>query len=56
MFDKKIHLLEKEDDYIDEDQAAQAQAEGFQVFPDDILMKNAVALKHLQKALSTFVE
>jgi hypothetical protein len=56
VFNKKIYLLEKEDDYVDENQAAQAQAKDFQIFPDNILMKNAVALKYLQKDLSTFVE
>ena len=52
---KRFHLLEEEDNDIDEDQAAQAQAEDLQIFPDDISMKDTVTFKHLlQKALSTF--
>jgi hypothetical protein len=35
---EEIHLLEEEDDDIDEKQAAQAQAKDLQVFPYDISM------------------
>jgi len=54
--DEEIHFLEEEDDDIDEEQAAQAQAEDLQVFPYDISMKDTVTFKHFQKALSTSAE
>jgi len=46
IFDKDIHLLEKEDDDIDEDQAAQTQAEGLQKFSNDIPVENSGPFKH----------
>jgi hypothetical protein len=47
MFDKEIYLLEEKDNHVDEEQAAQAQAEDLQIFPDDISMKDTVIFKHL---------
>jgi hypothetical protein len=47
IFDEEIHLLEEEDNDVDEDQAAQAQAEDIQILPDDISMENTVTFKHL---------
>jgi hypothetical protein len=46
IFDEDIHLLEKENDHIDEDEAAQAQAEDLQEFSNDIPVKNPVIFKH----------
>jgi hypothetical protein len=56
MFIEEVHLLEEEDNDIDQDQAAQAQGEDLEVFPYDISMKDPVAFKHLRKALSISVE
>jgi hypothetical protein len=46
IFDEDIHLLEKENDDIDEDQTAQTQAEGLQKFSNDIPVENSVIFKH----------
>jgi len=52
---EKSHLLEEEDDDIDQDQAAQAQGEELQIFPDDISMKDTVAFRHPQLSFSISV-
>jgi hypothetical protein len=52
---EKVHLLEEEDNDIDQHQTAQAQCEDLQVFPYDISMKDAVVFKHLQNNLSISV-
>jgi hypothetical protein len=49
---EKIHLLEEEDNDIDQHQTAQAQGEDLQVFPYEISMKDTVAFKHFQKTPS----
>jgi hypothetical protein len=46
ILDEDVHLLEKENDHIDEDEAAQAQAEDLQKFPNDIPVKNPAVFKH----------
>jgi len=46
IFDEKIHLLEKENDNIDEDEAAQAQTEDLQKFSGDISVEDSVIFKH----------
>jgi hypothetical protein len=56
IFDEDIHFLEKENDNIDEGQAAQAQAEELQEFSNDIPVENPVALKHFRRNPSTSVE
>jgi len=56
IFGEKFHLLEEEDDDIDKDQAAQAQAEDLEVFSYEISMKDTMTLKHLPKSLSVSVE
>jgi hypothetical protein len=55
VFIEKVHLLEEEDDDIDQHQTAQAQGEDLQVFANDISMKDAVAFKHLQPSFSISV-
>ena len=45
---EEIHLLEEDDDDIDKDQTAQAQAKDLQVFPYHVSVKDAMTLKHLQ--------
>jgi hypothetical protein len=47
VFNKKIHLLKEHDDNVDENQAAQAQAENPQIFTDDIAVEDPVTFKHL---------
>jgi hypothetical protein len=53
MLDEGIHLLEEEDDDIDEDQPAETEKKCLQVFTNDITVKNPIAFKHLRRALST---
>jgi hypothetical protein len=53
---EEIHLLKEEDDNIDQDQTAQAQAENLQVFPYNISMNDTITFKHFQKAFSNSVE
>jgi hypothetical protein len=53
---EEIHLLEEEDDHINQNQTAQAQAEDLQVFPYDISMKDTITFKHSQKTFSNSVE
>jgi len=47
ILDERIHPLKEKDDNINEDQAAQREAENLQIFPDDILLNGPVVFKHL---------
>jgi hypothetical protein len=44
--DEQVHLLEKEDDHINEDQTAQAKAENLEVFAGDIAVEGPVVFRH----------
>jgi hypothetical protein len=43
---EEIHFLKKQDDDIDEDQTAQAQAKYLQKLASDIAMERPVMIKH----------
>ncbi len=55
IFIEETHLLEEEDDDVNQHQAAQAQGEELQIFPDDISMKDTVAFRHPQPSFSISV-
>jgi hypothetical protein len=56
ILNKEIHLLNEENDHIDEDEAAQTESENLQIFTNGIPMEDPMALKHLRRVPSIFFE
>jgi hypothetical protein len=47
ILDERIHFLKEKDNNINQDQAAQSEAEYLQIFADDIPLNGPVVFKHL---------